>query len=78
VGGTVSIRWVETGLGWKAGTSNSQVLLLVNRAHRGGGFSWEFSALAADDDARGMAPTDVAAKALAEKAYAKWIGNRLG
>lgn len=74
----MSIKWVETGLGWKAGTSNSQVLLLVNRAHRGGGFSWEFSAFAADDDARGMAPTDVAAKALAEKAYARWIGNRLG
>ena len=74
----MSIKWVETGLGWKAGTSNSQVLLLVNRAHRGGGYSWEFSALAADDDARGMALTDVAAKALAEKAYARWIGNRLG
>jgi len=74
----VSVKWTETGLGWKAGTSNSQVLLLVNRAHRGGGYSWAFSALAADDDARGMAPTDVAAKALAERAYAKWIGNRLG
>ena len=74
----MSVRWVETGLGWKAGTSDSQVLLLVNRAHRGGGFSWEFSALAADDDARGMAPTDVAAKALAEKAYGRWLTGRLG
>ena len=74
----MSVKWTETGLGWKAGTANSQVLLLVNRAHRGSGYSWEFSAFAADDDARGMAPTDVAAKALAEKAYAKWIGNRLG
>jgi hypothetical protein len=78
VGGTVSIRWVETGLGWKAGTLNSEVFMTVNRAHRGNGYGWTFSALAADDDARGMAPTDVAAKALAEKAYAKWIGNRLG
>ena len=74
----MSVKWTETGLGWKAGTSNSQVMLLVNRAHRGVGYSWEFSALAADDDAKGMAPTDVAAKALAEKAYARWIGNRLG
>lgn len=77
MGLAVSVKWRETGLGWTAGTSDSQVMLLVNRAHRGGGYSWEFSALAADDDARGMAPTDVAAKALAERAYAKWIGNRL-
>jgi len=70
-------RWLETGLGWRA-DMEAGVVLIVNRAHRGGGFSWEFSALAADDDARGMAPTDAAAKALAEKAYARWIGNRLG
>lgn len=74
----MSIRWVETGLGWKAGTVDSQIFMMVNRAHRGTGYSWSFSALAADDDARGMAPTDAAAKALAEKAYARWIGNRLG
>ena len=74
----MSVKWTETGLGWKAGTMTSQVFMVVNRAHRGQGYSWQFSALAADDDARGMAPTDVAAKALAEKAYARWIGNRLG
>lgn len=74
----MSVKWRETGLGWTAGTMDSQVYLMVNRAHRGGGYSWEFSALAADDDARGMAPTDSAAKALAERAYAKWLGDRLG
>jgi hypothetical protein len=73
----MSIRWVETGLGWKAGTVDSKIFMTVNRAHRGSGYSWTFSALAADDDARGMAHTDDAAKALAERAYARWLGNRL-
>lgn len=55
----MSIRWVETGLGWKAGTVDSQIFMMINRAHRGSGYSWTFSALAADDDARGMAPDAV-------------------
>ena len=72
------IRWTETGLGWRGEDAAGKVLLLVNRAHRGGGFSWEFSALSADDDARGMTTTDASAKALAEKAYGRWLAGRLG
>ena len=71
------IRWLETGLGWKGEALDGKVMLLVNRAHRGGGFSWEFSALSADDDARGMTTTDASAKALAEKAYGRWLAGRL-
>jgi hypothetical protein len=73
-----SITWRETGLGWRGEDAAGKVLLLVNRAHRGGGFSWEFSALSADDDARGMTTTDASAQALAEKAYRRWLAGRLG
>lgn len=73
----MTVRWRETGLGWKGEALDGKVLLLVNRAHRGGGFSWEFSALSADDDARGMTTTDASAKALAEKAYGRWLTRRL-
>ena len=72
-----AVKWRETGLGWKGEALDGKVLLLVNRAHRGGGFSWEFSALSADDDARGMTTTDESAKALAEKAYGRWLAGRL-
>jgi len=72
-----AVKWRETGLGWKGEALDGKVLLLVNRAHRGGGFSWEFSALSADDDARGMTTTDASAKALAEKAYGRWLAGRL-
>lgn len=71
------IVWRETGSGWKGEDADGKVLLLVNRAHRGGGYSWEFSALSADDDARGMTTTDASAKALAEKAYGRWLAGRL-
>jgi hypothetical protein len=64
----MAIPWLETGLGWRA-DMEAGVVLLVNRAHRGGGWSWELSAFHADDDARGMQPTDASAKHLAEKAY---------
>lgn len=74
----MTVKWRETGLGWKGEALDGKVLLLVNRAHRGGGFSWEFSALSADDDARGMTTTDASAKALAEKAYGRWLAGRLG
>lgn len=73
-----AVKWRETGLGWKGEALDGKVLLLVNRAHRGGGYSWEFSALSADDDARGMTTTDASAKALAEKAYGRWLAGRLG
>ena len=72
-----AVKWRETGLGWKGEALDGKVLLLVNRAHRGSGYSWEFSALSADDDARGMTTTDVSAKALAEKAYGRWLAGRL-
>ena len=72
-----AVKWRETGLGWKAEALDGKVLLLVNRAHRGNGYSWEFSALSADDDARGMTTTDASAKALAEKAYGRWLAGRL-
>ena len=72
-----AVKWRETGLGWKGEAPDGKVLLLVNRAHRGGGYSWEFSALSADDDARGMTTTDASAKALAEKAYKRWLAGRL-
>ena len=71
------IRWRETGLGWRGEALDGKVLLLVHRAHRGSGWSWQFSALSADDDARGMTTTDASAKALAEKAYGRWIAGRL-
>ena len=73
-----AVNWRETGLGWKGEALDGKVLLLVNRAHRGNGYSWEFSALSADDDARGMTTTDASAKALAEKAYKRWLAGRLG
>lgn len=73
----MTVKWRETGLGWKGEALDGKVLLLVNRAHRGGGYSWEFSALSADDDARGMTTTDASAKALAEKAYGRWLAGRL-
>lgn len=70
--------WKQTQLGFRAEVADGKVLLLVTRAHRGGGYSWEFNALSADDDARGIASTDVAAKALAEKAFKRWLVSRLG
>ena len=75
-----AIKWRETDLGWRGEDTSAKVLLLVNRAHRGGGYSWEFAALSADDDARGMTTTDASAKALAEKAYGRWLSRagRLG
>ena len=71
------IRWRETGLGWRGEDAAGKVLLLVHRAHRGSGWSWQFSALSADDDARGMTTTDASGKALAEKAYGRWLAGRL-
>lgn len=68
--------WVETNLGWRCDLEGG-VILLVNRAHRGGGYSWEFSAFMADDDARGMQPTDASAKHVAEKAYRAWCARQL-
>lgn len=68
--------WVETALGWRCDLEGG-VLLLVNRAHRGGGYSWEFSTFSADDDARGMQPTDASAKHVAEKAYRAWCARQL-
>jgi hypothetical protein len=53
------------------------VVLLVNRAHRGGGWSWELSAFHADDDARGIQPTDASAKHVAEKAYRAWRARQV-
>ena len=70
--------WKETPTGFRAEVADGKGLLLVNRAHRGGGYSWEFNAFSADDDARGIASTDVAAKALAEKAFKRWLASRLG
>jgi len=70
------IRWLETGLGWRA-DMEAGVVLLVNRAHRGGGWSWELSAFHADDDARGIQPTDASAKHLAEKAYRAWRARQV-
>jgi len=72
------IRWMETGLGWRGEDAAGKVLLLVHRAHRGSGWSWQFSALSADDDTRGMTTTDASGKALAEKAYGRWLTGRLG
>lgn len=69
----IRIKWRETPLGWRGEDGAGRVLLLVNRAHRGNGWSWEFNALSADDDARGMTTTDASAKALAEKAYGRWL-----
>jgi len=69
-------RWLETGLGWRA-DMEAGVVLLVNRAHRGGGWSWELSAFNADDDARGIQPTDASAKHLAEKAYRAWRARKV-
>ena len=74
----MTIKWRETGLGWKGEDADGKVLLLVNRAHRGGNYSWQFSAFSADDDAQGMTTTDASAKALAEKAYKRWLAGRLG
>ena len=71
------IRWRETGLGWRGEDAAGKVLLLVHRAHRGSGWSWQFSALSADDDARGMTTTDASGKALAEKSYGRWLAGRL-
>jgi hypothetical protein len=68
--------WVETGLGWRCELPGG-ILLLVNRAHRGGGYSWELSAFRADDDARGMQPTDASAKYVAEKAYKALLARPL-
>lgn len=73
----MTVKWRETGLGWRGEDADGKVLLLVHRAHRGSGWSWQFSALSADDDARGMTTTDASAKALAEKAYARWLAGRL-
>jgi hypothetical protein len=70
------IRWLETGLGWRA-DMEAGVVLLVNRAHRGGGWSWELSAFHADEDARGMQPTDASAKHVAEKAYRAWRARQV-
>jgi hypothetical protein len=53
------------------------VVLIVNRAHRGGGWSWELSAFNADDDVRGIQPTDASAKHLAEKAYRAWRAGQV-
>lgn len=72
-----AVKWRETGLGWKGEALDGKVLLLVNRAHRGNGYSWEFSAFMADDDARGMQPTDASAKHVAEKAYRAWCARQL-
>jgi len=72
----MAIQWLETGLGWRA-DMEAGVVLIVNRAHRGGGWSWEFSAFHADDDARGMQPTDASAKHLAEKAYRAWRARQI-
>jgi hypothetical protein len=72
----MAIQWLETGLGWRA-DMEAGVVLLVNRAHRGGGWSWELSAFHADDDARGMQPTDASAKHLAEKAYRAWRARQV-
>ena len=72
-----AVKWRETGIGWRGEDADGKVLLLVNRAHRGGGFSWEFSALSADDDARGMQPTDASAKHVAEKAYRAWRARQI-
>jgi len=72
----VVTRWLETGLGWRA-DMEAGVVLLVNRAHRGGGWSWELSAFSADDDARGMQPTDASAKHVAEKAYRAWRARQV-
>jgi len=72
----MTIRWLETGLGWRA-DMEAGVVLLVNRAHRGGGYSWELSAFHADDDARGMQPTDASAKHVAEKAYRAWRARQV-
>lgn len=74
----MTVKWRETGLGWRGEDADGKVLLLVNRVHRGGGYAWQFSALSADDDARGMTTTDASAKALAEKAYGRWLAGRLG
>jgi len=73
---TTPIRWIETSLGWRA-DMEAGVVLLVNRAHRGGGWSWELSAFHADDDARGIQPTDASAKHLAEKAYRAWRARQV-
>ena len=70
------IRWRETHTGWRA-DMEAGVVLLVNRAHRGGGWSWELSAFHADDDARGIQPTDASAKHLAEKAYRAWRARQV-
>jgi hypothetical protein len=71
-----TIRWIETGLSWRA-DMEAGVVLIVNRAHRGGGWSWELSAFHADDDARGIQPTDASAKHLAEKAYRAWRARQI-
>ncbi len=70
------IRWLETDLGWRA-DMEAGIVLIVNRAHRGGGWSWELSAFHADDDARGIQPTDASAKHLAEKAYRAWRARQV-
>jgi hypothetical protein len=69
-------RWLETGLGWRA-DMEAGVVLIVNRAHRGGGWSWELSAFHADDDARGIQPTDASAKHVAEKTYRAWRARQV-
>lgn len=65
------IPWRETDIGWRA-DMDCGMILLVNRAHRGGGYSWEMSAFSADDDCRGIQPTDASARHMAEKAYRAW------
>lgn len=73
---TTPIRWYETGLGWRADLE-AGIVLIVNRAHRGSGWSWELSAFHADDDARGIQPTDASAKHVAEKAYRAWRARQI-
>ena len=65
------IPWRETDVGWCA-DMGCGIVLSVKRAHRGGGYAWSLDAFSADDDTRGIQPTDASAKHVAEKAYRAW------
>ena len=70
----MKIVWQETTSGWRANAPGG-MLLMVNRARRGGGYVWAMHAVLADDDAAGTALTDVSGKYIAEKTYRAWCAN---
>ena len=71
-----NVDWSEVPYGWIASPC-AGIYLVVQRAHRGSGYVWRMDAFHADDDARGIQPTDSSAKHLAEKAYRAWRARQV-